>query len=145
MAGDYNQGFVQVTIDGVTISDNAEFTEPEIGGSTVSAIMAGGDRGTGQSFSSLSNTSEVPFKVTMPSGDYEFLAKLAQTKRKVTFVMRYTDPTEFPDGEMTSFTTIGRLERKAHTWGREAEAREFVFKGVGYTMEFKNKTPLSVA
>lgn len=145
MSGDYNQGFVQVTVDGVTLSDNFEFTEPEIAGSTVSAIMAGGERGTGQSFSSLANTCEVPIKVTMPSGDYEFLAKLAQTKRKVSFVMRYTDPTEFPDGEMTSFATTGRLERKSHAWGKEAEAREFVFKGVGYTMEFKNKTPLTVA
>lgn len=143
MAGDHDQGLIQVTIDGVTLSDLAEFTEPEIEGSELSTIMAGGARGIGQNFSSLANSGEIPLRIAYPSGDSEFLIKLAASKRKVDFVYRYTDASELPDGELITFSCRGRLHKGSHTKGKEADPREFTFRFVGYTMEFKNKSPLT--
>lgn len=145
MTGDFNQGFVQVTIDGRTLSDLSEFTEPEIDGSESSTIMAGGGRGIGQNFSTLANSGQIPIKVAYPTGDARFLAELAQSKRKVPFSFQYTDLTQFPDGEMSGFSCEGRLELKAHVKSKEPDARDYVFRFVGYTATFKNQPPLTVA
>lgn len=129
---------VLVTVSGRTLSDLRGSAKPALMDQAPTRIMAGGKRAKGFNENPNANAVDYPFTIAAPSGDENFLDRLAADSAWVTLLVAYEDVTDIPDGACIGLNGRGKLSRADRQDGDEVGENAYVVHLIGCTWNYKN-------
>lgn len=141
MSGNFDMGYVQVTIDGTPLDNVLEVVFPKSSNKNLKPIMTGGGRALGHTKQSKANNRMVRVRMAHPSADEARLALLAADQTDIAFAFAILPPVsdQLPDGARLKFTSAQAVvEDGDQDYKDEPGVREYTLSCIGFREEFKN-------